>query len=458
MEGSLTRRDAVAGAAVAALDLSGLYALVDRFAGSPPRRRAVVGVLPEQHLLQGVRVAHTSGVAVLVPPLHHEVVTAVVRVDAGELKDARAALERELAALERRYEPTPAGLEIVVAWGAPYFARLVPGAAARHLPFDRRAGRPALLDARRFPSDPDDTVLEGNDVAILLRSDQIAHVDDAREAILGLGLLRVTSRRRGFVGGSAGGGDSLVRRMALAADVPGAERIPFGAELFLGFASTQKASMGSGKIANFETLGLVDLRGSAYFREGTHMHLSHIAEDLEAWYGRFDFGERVEAAFRPNLTVTAGSQVLPQGSQELFRLGDVSWQHQLSGAIGHSSSIQPVSRLQAEATGPDGTRYPRGTPIPIRADFNTLDNPFAESVGAVGKRPQAGLHFVAFNPSSDDFERNRLAMDGVYPTANLGLEARSHAQGINSVLRTTHRQNFLVPPRRHRSFPLAELG
>jgi hypothetical protein len=25
------------------------------------------------------------------------------------------------------------------------------------------------------------------------------------------------------------------------------------------------------------------------------------------------------------------------------------------------------------------------------------------------------------------------------------------------VLQTTHRQNFLVPPRRHRSFPLAEL-
>jgi len=25
------------------------------------------------------------------------------------------------------------------------------------------------------------------------------------------------------------------------------------------------------------------------------------------------------------------------------------------------------------------------------------------------------------------------------------------------VLLTTHRQNFLVPPRRHRSFPLAEL-
>ena len=33
----------------------------------------------------------------------------------------------------------------------------------------------------------------------------------------------------------------------------------------------------------------------------------------------------------------------------------------------------------------------------------------------------------------------------------------SRAQGLNSVLHTTHRQNFLVPPRRHRSFPLAEL-
>jgi hypothetical protein len=72
--------------------------------------------------------------------------------------------------------------------------------------------------------------------------------------------------------------------------------------------------------------------------------------------------------------------------------------------------------------------------------------------------PRAGLHFVVFNPSSDDFHRNRLAMDGVLPDGTkLRLEARERNQGFNSVLRTTHRQNFLVPPRRHRSFPLAEL-
>jgi len=49
-------------------------------------------------------------------------------------------------------------------------------------------------------------------------------------------------------------------------------------------------------------------------------------------------------------------------------------------------------------------------------------------------------------------------MDGVLPDGTrLPLEARARQQGFNSILRTTHRQNFLVPPRRHRAFPLAEL-
>ena len=72
--------------------------------------------------------------------------------------------------------------------------------------------------------------------------------------------------------------------------------------------------------------------------------------------------------------------------------------------------------------------------------------------------PAAGVHFVVFNPSSDDFHRNRLAMDGVLPDGTkLRFPPGSRGQGFNSVLKTTHRQNFLVPPRAHRSFPLAEL-
>ena len=321
---------------------------------------------------------------------------------------------------------------MTVAWGLPYFHRLVPAAAARNLPFDRRAGKAALLDARTFPSDPDATVLESNDLAILLRSDQRAHIDDGLERLRASGLLKVTSLRRGFAGGSLEGGASLPRTMARAANVPGADLIPEGAELFLGFTSTQKAAFGPGKIANFETLGYVDLRDSGYFREGTHMHLSHVAEDLEAWYVNFAFDERVTTAFRPGLDVPEGTQVVPMGPEQASDTGQVRRQFHQTGRIGHSASIQTTSRLQQDATGPDGTHYPKGTAIPIRADFNTLDNPFfySSEPNVIQEGPTAGIHFIVFNPSSDDFNRNRLAMDGVLPSGNLGIPAGRSRAGV----------------------------
>ena len=72
----------------------------------------------------------------------------------------------------------------------------------------------------------------------------------------------------------------------------------------------------------------------------------------------------------------------------------------------------------------------------------------------MGDTPAAGVHFLVFNPTGDDFRRNRLAMDGVFPHSKIELPPRGRNQGFNSILRTTHRQNFLVPPRRHRAFPL----
>jgi hypothetical protein len=52
-------------------------------------------------------------------------------------------------------------------------------------------------------------------------------------------------------------------------------------------------------------------------------------------------------------------------------------------------------------------------------------------------------------------------MDGVLPDGT-DLRAGRYGLGdeqigINSAMRATHRQNYLVPPRAHRSFPLAEL-
>ena len=457
----LTRRRFLGGAAAAALGGAGVYELVDRL-GSAPRRPVVepAGMPTEQHLLD-LATVQSDGIEVVVPPLHSEVVTATLNV--SDLQAAQRDFEDALRRLDAGFPLTPAGLGVTVGWGLPYFDRYVARQAKAHLPHDRRADKPVLLPSRRFPSDPDRTLLERNDVVVLLRSDRREHIDEARKALFEqLPFFRVTSIRRGFAGGGFAGGQGLPKKMALAAGVSAADLIPDGAELFLGFTSTQKAGLGPGSIANHETLGYVDLR-SGYFRNGTHMHLSHIVEDLEAWYLNFDFDERVLTAFRPGMTnVRQGAQTVAQGPKEISTAAELERQFHSTGRIGHSASIQTTSRLQQDVDGPDGTTYAKGTAIPQRADFNTLDNPFAFSANPkrdhFSTQPAPGVHFVVFNPSGDDFERNRLAMDGVLPGGTrLPLPPRNRAQGFNSVLTTTHRQNFLVPPRRHRSFPLAEL-
>ncbi len=466
----LTRRRLIGSAGAAALSAAGIYELVDKL-GTTPRRTTTFVLSPEQHLLDGLRVVRQDGVAVIVPPLHHRVVTAKIGVSSSstELRAAQGALEETLRLLEHRFDPTPAGLGITVAWGLPYFRRYVLDPAAHHLPMDARASQakgkpvPAVLDAVRFPSDPVNTILEDNDVAFLLRSDVLEHIDEAAKSLFDdLRAFRVTSIRKGFAGGGFDGGQSLPKKMAMAAGVAGANLIPDRSELFLGFTSTQKQGLGPPRIANLETLRYSDGGPQGYFLHGTTMHLSHIAEDLEAWYINFDFAERAATAFRPGLRVRPGAMTVRQGPKDVASAAQNVEDYRHGGRIGHSSAIQTASRLQHDVVGTDGTRYPRGTAIPHRADFNTLDNPFFWSAepGRDTMKPDAaaGVHFVVFTPTSDDFHRGRLAMDGVLPDGTkLAFTPRARGQGFNSVLTTTHRQNFLVPPRRYRSFPLVEM-
>ena len=467
----LTRKQLVGGAAATALAAAGIYELADRL-GSAPVRVSAGPRPPEQHLLDGIRVVTDNDVEVLVPPLHHQVVTATLRVDetTASVSDARESLEHALAGLDAGFDETPAGLGVTVAWGLPYFERYVPAQAAKHVPIDRRASAArgqevrVLEDAIRFPTDPESTQLESNDLAVLLRSDSLDHITTGAKTIFDdlKGMFDVTSIRKGFVGGGFDGGPGLPRQMALAAGIEGADLIPHGSELFLGFTSTQKAGLGPSKIANLETLGYADVEPTDYFAHGTHMHLSHLFEDLAAWYLIFDFQDRVDTTFRPKLDVPRYTQTVPQGPDDVQTTAEVGRDYARYRQIGHSGSVQPASRLEQDVVGLDGTAYPKGTAVPQRADFNTLDNPFFwtahEGRDAFSDQPAAGLHFVVFNPTSDDFRRTRLAMDGVMPNGTkLGFEAGSTGRGFNSILATTHRQNFLVPPRNHRSFPLSEL-
>jgi hypothetical protein len=468
----LTRRQVIGGAAATALAASGIYKLVDELT-APPERISGGAVFPEQHLLDGLRVVTDNGIEVIVPPLHHQVVTAKLRVgeSQAELRDARDELEAALRSLDQEFAPTPAGLGVTVAWGLPYFERFVPAQAERHLPHDLRASAArgetvrVLEDAIRFPSDPDTTRLEQNDVAVLLRSDSLDSIAAGAKTLFDEldGIFRTTSIRKGFVGGGDEGGPGLPKQMAQAARIQAADLIPDGAQLFLGFTSTQKANLGPARIANLETLGYSDVRPDGYFAAGTHMHLSHIFEDVAAWYQTFDYQARLDTTFRPGLDVPAGTQTVAQGSDDAQTNLQVRADYARHRQIGHAGSVQPATRLEQDVVGPDGTRYPKGTAVPQRADFNSLDNPFFWTADPGGDRlvelAATGLHFVVFNPTSDDFRRMRLSMDGALPAGKpLVFETGGLGQGFNSILTTTHRQNFLVPPRAHRSFPLVELA
>lgn len=472
---AISRRELLKRGAVA-LAAGNIYSLLDGIAEAPARAATSAARAREQYLLSGLGVVQELGIEVIVPPLHHRIVTARVRVSgATRLQVAAVRLERAIASVEARYPSSPAGVGITVGWGLTYFRRLVPRLAdgrryPAYLPLDRPASKAkgrsvaAVLDAEPFVSDPAALHLGSDDVVFLLRSDSVDHIDDAEHAVVAAlaDLFSVTSVRNGFVGGGFGAGPGLAKQMALAAGVPGAELMVDGVQMFLGFTSTQKAAMAPGRIASFETLpGLTDQRPASYWGGGTAMHVSHLDEDLERWWQAVPFIDQLRSMTRPGLTVPDKTYTIPEDVSRIETAADVRSDLSRFGGVGHSATLQTVTRLRADTLDAYGVVRPRGAALISRADFNTLDNPFTQSAvaGEVAEAPSAGVHFVAFAPSTDLFNRARRAMDGALGDGSkLPLDARASAQGFNSFIHATHRQNFIAPPRAHRSFPLARFA
>jgi hypothetical protein len=502
--GKLSRRrllQGTAGTLGAALASAGIYKIVDTIA-DPPGRPAVAASPPnqEQYLLQNEQVVKVNGagvkssdgtIPVRVPALHDHVITATLTVPANAraLQEAQHHLESVLLGLERQFPPTPAGAGITLAWGLPYFRHYIPSLGKTsgffsagtpypaYLPVDLVTSKMdghtvyALQEARTFPSDQPPAGfgpvrLEQNDVAVLIRSDSLANIMAATNALFGTAsnqagsLFTVTSIRRGFSGGGFYGQQGLPSKMALAAGIPGARSIPRQAQGFLGFATTLVSNMGPGVIANLETLpGLTNQWPNGYFRQGTTMELSHLFQDLAAWYEESfpEYADRVHAMLEPGLSPAPGTFALEPSGQTV---ADVAQGVRRYHAYGHTGSMSQVDSTTSPTSSNYGVAYPAGTTIPVRGDFDTLDNPFYytsdPTADHYSKKKAAGLHFIMFQPTIAIFDRVRLAMDGHYPDKTLPVAPRSPHAGINSVLHTTHRQNYLVPPRRHRSFPLAE--
>jgi hypothetical protein len=400
----------------------------------------------------GVRVQPdaASGVIVEIPPVWNLVITATLTRSPGSGEQQR--LENALRAVESAYPYSPSGVFMLVAYGLPYFRKYIaPAMFAAHLPrmADAKAA-PVLEDAVRFPSDPPSLVLEENDILFHLRSDVLAHLQDVQRALFHKSgtfagrqaadadmsdLFRVTSVRTGFVGAG------LPQRMARQARLRFADKIPSSAPLFMGFTSSQQSGQAREVAVSFDgkpdplLRPLTTARPNEYFAGGTALHISHLTEDLESWY-ELSYDERVARMFHLNAVSTPGRVSIQTAWLNPNTTQLDAEQHRV---IGHNEAVQR------------GSRTPEGQAIQLRVDFNTMDD--MDDMDGAGPTP--GVHFLSFSAGSQIFHESRMGMEAADVVSKHPVPV--HANGINAFIRATRRQNFLVPPRRHRAFPLLEL-
>ncbi len=449
----------------AAIDWARVVNYARRFECAPPKT---------QYELPGVTLEDHLGVPVAVVPLWHAVVTAKLNVpkgDANALKNAKKRLHAALEQIESVYPLNPTGIFIQVAYGLSYFKEYIPAKVTdKHMPRatdNGKRGDWALIDSIKFPKDPADIVLEQNDISFHFKSDYAEHINNVLNAMFQPGtytlngipaadeayvgdLFNITTVRRGFVG------RGMPRTMAERLRIPGYDKIPAGAMLFMGFTSSHLHGLAQGTLPSFETIpGYTDQTPDSYFAHGTIMHLSHIRIDLEGWYnmGHTDRLRRMFDARRVDAPeVLSPSQAPETSTFEEQREEDAK----KYGLVGHNAQMHLHSRVKEDTVTAYGEKLPKGTVIFLRQDFDTVENPFEfKAGGVVSPIPVPGVHFIGFAPSAQLFEKMRKEMDGVDLQKKYNLPDEN--TGFTKFLVTTHRQNYLEPSRAHRSFPLAEL-
>jgi len=333
------------------------------------------------------------------------------------------------------------------------------GAVTRASPTDVSAANPGITKLTfNVP-----VVIERNDVLLTLRSDTLPHLYDVLGWLRGNGqlngrahpspglgvLLEVTSVRLMFQQ------MGLPRRVADAQGLPYAGRINPRSPMWMGFADQQVAGSGPATITSFQgnrSARLTDARRGDYFDNGAVQHLSHVLLDLEPFYSDDEpYTERVQYMFRSNPIPSAGDadQYTDGGGPSFIGnvfqgTGDAEKNAGAQQTFGGAHRIGHLAALQRSSRAADGT------PLHIRMDgpgFDALDVPDGSH--------QPKLQFTAFMPTAECFARMRRNQ------ASLDLAKREGVtdddNGLERFITATRRQNFLVPPRRHRIFPLLEL-
>lgn len=318
------------------------------------------------------------------------------------------------------------------------------------------------LNRPRFGGATFSVSIESNDVLLTLRSDLVGNLDDVERWLKGSdtlnaravasppfdGLLDWILSRHSFVQ------IGLPRRVADAAGLAFAGRVHPESPMWFGFADQQVHGHGPPPITCFQgdasaQLAMFPDRGR-YFCNGTVQPLVHTITDLEQWYddpASRDFRTRLDLMFRATHSFGNGGGT-PFWRNEFHGRGDAE-----QGAAGDGTDSD-VHRLGHLTCLQRSSRAADGTPIHFRIDGPGFDD--MDTAGNHQPGPNvAKSQFSIFVPTAEFFRQLRDDQ------ASLDLVKEHHVHpdnlGIERFLTATRRQNFLLPPRQHRIFPLLEL-
>jgi hypothetical protein len=101
-----------------------------------------------------------------------------------------------------------------------------------------------------------------------------------------------------------------------------------------------------------------------------------------------------------------------------------------------------------DGPGFDGLDVPAFTTFPAGGTGKSINVPAGSN--------QFKLEFIIFVPTAKFFADLRTSV-AAQDLQHQFLADQDDDQGLERFLTATRRQNFLVPPRRHRAFPLIEL-
>lgn len=486
---AVTRRGALSQGGALAVAIGALR--MTRSLAVVPRRTAVTAQPSDIQFniaafMAGPPQTFGSGVLFQMPPVHTVFLTG--RLLRAPTRADQAEMGRVLQVLEQYYPWGAGGLVTFVGYGLPYFTRL-PGGLRGTLvrrqmprlltdrnryvleeavpgPTDVSAANPGLSKLRfQMP-----VVIEHNDLLFTLRSDNSGFLQDVLGWFGGSnrlhgqpvrspawrGLVRFTSSRHMFVQ------RGLPRLVAEQHGLPFADFINRQSPMWMGFADQQTDGSGPAAICTFagnSSARLTTARPGDYFDNGSVQHLSHVVLDMLQFFDMASpsavpgaagtFAERVQLMFHaPPIASEDKNPYADGGGPALLPneyrgpdyakftaqgIGTLAGQHRM----GHLSCVQRVSRAADD------------TPIHLR-----MDGPGFDSMDMPGGGNQPKLQFTIFVPSAAFFTSLRTHQ------ASLDLQRTYDVQpgvnGLERFLTTTRRQNFLVPPRRHRAFPLTE--